>query len=44
MWNVKTKLITAVIKATENISKSFRKCLSSLPGNRDIKGYRKQPY
>jgi hypothetical protein len=43
-WNLKIKLIPAVIRVTKNISKSFRKYLSSLPGNHDIKGYRKQPY
>jgi hypothetical protein len=30
MWNVKTKVTPVVIGATGTISKSFRKCLSSI--------------
>jgi hypothetical protein len=31
MWNVKTKVMPVIIGATETISKSFRKYLSSIP-------------
>jgi hypothetical protein len=40
----KNKITPAVIRVTKNISKLFRKYLSSLPGNHDIKDQRKQPY
>jgi hypothetical protein len=40
MWNVKTK-VTPVIRATETISKSFRKYLSGIPGKHDIKELQK---
>jgi hypothetical protein len=33
MWNVKTRVIPVIIGATLTISKSFRKYLSSIPGN-----------
>jgi hypothetical protein len=33
MWNVKTKVITVTMGATGTISKSFRKCVSNIPGN-----------
>jgi hypothetical protein len=36
MWNVKTKVIP-VIGATETISKSFRKYMSNIPGNHEVK-------
>jgi hypothetical protein len=32
MWNVKTKAIPAIIRATGIISKSFIKYLSNVPG------------
>jgi hypothetical protein len=37
MWNVKTKVTPVIIGATETIPKSFRKYLSSIPGQHDIK-------
>ena len=36
MWNVKTK-IPVIIGATGTISKSFRKYVSDIPGNHDVK-------
>jgi hypothetical protein len=33
VWNVKTRLIPVIIGATGTISKSFRKCVSTIPGN-----------
>ena len=44
MWNVKTKVIPVIIGATGNISKSFRKYMSNIPGNLKSRNYRKQPY
>ena len=41
MWNVKTKVIPKVIGATGTISKSFRKYLSNLPGNHEVKELQK---
>ena len=37
MWNVKTKVIPVIIGATGTISKTFRKYVSSIPGNYEIK-------
>jgi hypothetical protein len=37
MWNVKTMVIPAIIGATGTISKSFRKYVSDIPGNHDVK-------
>jgi hypothetical protein len=31
MWNVKARLISVIIGATGNISKSFRKYVSNIP-------------
>jgi hypothetical protein len=36
MWNVKTRVIPVIIGATGTISKSFRKCASSIPGNHEV--------
>jgi len=36
MWNVKTKLIPVIIGATGNISKSFRKYVSNIPGKHEV--------
>ena len=45
MWNVKTRVMPVIIGATGTISKSFRKYVSDIPGNNDVKkNYRKQPY
>jgi len=41
MWNVKTKLIPVIIRATGTISKSFRKYLSNIPGKHEAKGLQK---
>jgi hypothetical protein len=44
MWNVKAKVTPVIIGATGTISKSFRKYLSSVPGNTISRNCRKQPY
>ena len=41
MWNVKTKVITVIIGATGTISKTFRKYVSSIPGNHEVKELQK---
>jgi hypothetical protein len=40
-WNVKAKVIPVVIGATGTISKSFRKYVSNIPGNYDVKELQK---
>jgi len=37
MWNVITKVIPVTIGATGTISKSFRKYVSNIPGNHEVK-------
>ena len=37
MWKVKTKVIPVIIGATGAISKSFRKYISNIPGNHEVK-------
>jgi hypothetical protein len=37
MWNVKPKVIPVIIGATGTISKSFRKYVSNIPGNHEVK-------
>jgi hypothetical protein len=37
MWNVKSKVIPVIIGATGTISKSFRKYVSNIPGNHEVK-------
>jgi len=44
MWNVKTKVIPVIIGATGTISKSFRKYVSNIPGNHEIKGTTENSY
>jgi hypothetical protein len=44
MWNVKTRVIPVIIGATGTISKSFRKYVSTIPGNHEVKELRKLPY
>jgi len=45
MWDVKTKVIPAIMGATGTISKSFRKYVSNIPGKHEVKErYRKQPH
>jgi hypothetical protein len=41
LWNVKTKVMPVIIRATGTISKSFRKYLSSILGKHDIKELQK---
>jgi hypothetical protein len=42
MWNVKTKVIPLIIGATGTISsKSFRKYVSNIPGNHEVKELQK---
>jgi hypothetical protein len=37
MWNVKTKVIPVIISANGTISKSFRKYVSNIPVNHEVK-------
>jgi hypothetical protein len=37
MWNVKIKAIPVITGATGTISKSFRKYVSNIPGNHEVK-------
>jgi len=37
MWNVKTNVIPVMIGATGTISNSFRKCVSNITGNHEVK-------
>jgi len=41
MWNVETKVIPVIIRATETISKSFRKYVSNKPGKHEVKELQK---
>jgi len=41
MWNVKTKVIPVIIEATGNISKSFRRYVSNIPGKHEVKELQK---
>ena len=41
MWNVKTKVIPVIIGATRTISESFRKYVSNIPGNHEVKELQK---
>ena len=41
MWNVKTKVIPVIIGATGTVSKTFRKYVSNIPGNHDVKELQK---
>ena len=41
MWNVKTKVIPVIIGATGTLSKSFRKYVSNIPGNHEVKELQK---
>jgi hypothetical protein len=41
MWNVKIKVIPVIIGATGTISKSFRKYVSNIPGNYEVKELQK---
>jgi hypothetical protein len=37
MWKVKTRMIPVIIGATGTISESFRKYVSSIPGNHEVR-------
>jgi hypothetical protein len=37
MWNVNTRVIPVITGATGTISKSFRKYVSTIPGNREVR-------
>jgi hypothetical protein len=41
MWNVKTRVIPVIIGATGTSSKSFRKYMSTIPGNHEVKELQK---
>ena len=41
MWNVKTKVIPVIIGATGTVSKTFRKYVSNIPGNDEVKELQK---
>jgi len=41
MWNVKTRVIPVIIGTTGTISKSFRKYVSDITGNHDVKELQK---
>jgi hypothetical protein len=41
IWNVKTKVIPVIIGANGTISKSFRKYVSNIPGNHEVKELQK---
>jgi len=41
MWNEKTRVIPVIIGATGTSSKSFRKYVSDIPGNHDVKELQK---
>jgi hypothetical protein len=43
MWNVKTRVIPVILGATGTISKSFRKYVSSIPGNHEVRELQKTP-
>jgi hypothetical protein len=41
MWNVKTRVIPVTIWGIGTISKSFRKYVSTIPGNHEVKEQQK---
>jgi hypothetical protein len=41
MLNVKTRVISVIIGATGTISKSFRKYVSNIPGNHEVRELQK---
>jgi hypothetical protein len=41
MWNVKTRVIPVVIGATGTVSKSFRKYVSNITGNHEVRELQK---
>ena len=41
MWNVNTKVIPVIIGATGTIPRTFRKYVSNIPGNHEVKEIQK---
>jgi hypothetical protein len=41
MWNVKTRVIPVITGVTGTVSKSFRKYMSTIPGNHDFRELQK---
>jgi hypothetical protein len=41
MWNIKARVIPVIIGATGTVSKSFRKYVSSIPGNHEFRQLQK---
>jgi hypothetical protein len=41
MWNVKTRVVPVIIGVTGTISKSFRKYVSNIPGNHEVRELQK---
>ena len=41
MWNIKTRVIPVITGATGTIAKSFRKYVTDIPGNHDVKELQK---
>ena len=41
MWNVKTKVIPVIIRATGTFSKSLKKYVSNIPGHHEVKELQK---
>jgi hypothetical protein len=41
VWNVKTRVIPVIIGATGTTSKLFRKYVSSIPGNHEVRELQK---
>jgi hypothetical protein len=41
MWNVKTRVIPVIIGVAETILKLFRKYVSTIPGNHEVKELQK---
>ena len=41
MWQVKTRVIPVIIGATGTVSKSFRKYISNIPGNHEVRELQK---
>jgi len=44
MWKVKTRVIPVIIGVAGTISKSFRKYVSNIPGNHEVKELQKTAY
>jgi hypothetical protein len=44
MWNVKTRVIPVIIGAIGTISRSFRKYVSNIPGNHEVRELQKNSH